>query len=461
VILAPARPRLSLPNKFTPRPYQIPTLAALDGGKLRSINFWPRRAGKDLTFCHYTAKKAFERVGMYVHLLPTAKQAKKVVWDAIDNEGRRVLDWAFPKELRESTNESEMKIRFINGSVWQLAGADYFDALVGSNPVGLVMSEASLTDPMAWNYLRPILAGNGGWAAFITTARGYNWTYRMLQQAKLDPKNWHHSFLTCDDTGHMTVETLAQERAEMPDEMFRQEYYNDFSAANVGAILGKYLEAAEREGRMVPSIERELHARVIVSSDIGYRDKAAFWWWQVRKGGFELIDYDEGSGMDAEEWIERLRTKPRANTIYLPHDARVKTFQSRHSTVSQFLAANIADEVRVNSVSKKADSINAARTVIRHCRFDTTRCAEGIEALRNWAFKYSEENRSFGAEPNHDWSSHGSDAFAEGAKVLQLEVAPKAPPPPPEAPTQPLYPFGTLDDLWSKHGQHTARRTRI
>jgi phage terminase large subunit len=461
VILTPARPRISLPNKFTPRPYQIPTLAALDSGKLRSINFWPRRAGKDLTFCHYTAKKAFERVGMYVHLLPTAKQAKKVVWDAIDNEGRRVLDWAFPKELRESTNESEMKIKFINGSLWQLAGADYFDALVGSNPVGLVMSEASLTDPMAWNYLRPILAGNGGWAAFITTARGYNWTYRMLQQAKSDTKNWHHSFLTCDDTKHMTVETLEQERGEMPDEMFRQEYYNDFSAANVGAILGKYLEQAERDGRMVPSIERDLHAKIIISSDIGYRDKAAFWWWQVRPGGFELIDYDEGSGMDAEEWIERLRTKTRANTIYLPHDARVKTFQSRHSTVSQFLAANISDEVRVNAVSKKADSINAARTVIRHCRFDTSRCAEGLEALRNWAFKYSEENRSFGAEPSHDWASHGSDAFAEGAKVLQLEVAAPPPPPPPEAATVPLYPFGTLDSLWEKHSQHTAKRSRI
>jgi hypothetical protein len=457
---APEGPRIRLPNNFTPRPYQLRTLAALDGGKLRSVDFWPRRAGKDLTFCHYTAKKAFQRIGMYVHLLPTAKQAKKVVWDAIDNEGRRVLDWCFPKELRESTNESEMKIRFNNGSIWQLAGADYFDALVGSNPVGLVMSEASITDPMAWNYLRPILAGNGGWAAFITTARGYNWTHRMLVQAKKDPANWHWSHLTCDDTKHMTPEVLAMERAEMPDEMYRQEYYNDFSAANVGAILGKYLEQAERDGRIVPAIDRDLHARIIISSDIGYRDKAAFWWWQIRRGGFELIDYDEGSGMDAEEWIPRLKDKPRANTMYLPHDARVKTFQSRHSVLSQFLAGNVADEVKCSPVSKKADSINAARTVIKHCRFDAERCEDGLEALRNWAFKYSEENRSFSAEPDHNWASHGSDAFAEGAKVLQLEL-PKAAPPPVQEPVGAVYQFGNLDSLWAQRESQKTRRTRV
>jgi phage terminase large subunit len=259
----------------------------------------------------------------------------------------------------------------------------------------------------------------------------------------------------------MTPATLDMERAEMPDEMFRQEYFNDFSAANVGAILGKYLEQAQREGRITPGLERDLHARVIISSDIGYRDKAAFWWWQIKRGGFDLIDYDEGSGMDAEEWIERLRGRTRANTIYLPHDARVKTFQSRHSVVSQFLHANISDEVRVNPVSKKMDSINAARTVIKHCRFDSATCEDGVEALRNWAFKYSEENRTFGSEPDHNWASHGSDAFAEGAKVLQLELAPAEPPPPPEAPTAPLYPFGNLDSLWSQHAKHTARRTRV
>lgn len=455
-----SRQQITLPNKFTPRSYQLPTLQALDAGKLRSINFWPRRAGKDLTFAHFTAKRAFQRVGTYLHLLPTQKQARKVVWDVLDNEGRRVLDWAFPLELRDATNETEMKIKFVNGSVWQLAGADNFDSLVGTNPVGLVMSEASITDPMAWNYLRPIIAANGGWAAFITTARGYNWTYQMLKNAKTDPA-WHWSFLTCDDTHHLSTEVLASERREMPDELYRQEYYNDFSAANVGAILGPYLERAVKEGRMLPQIERYYGAQIVISSDIGYRDKAAFWWWQVSRGGVDLIDHDEGSGMDAEEWTERLRGKLRANVIYLPHDARAQTFATRHTVIKQFIDANIADEVKISPLTKKQDSINAARMILKHCRFDLSKCADGVEALRNWSFKYSEENRAFSAEPDHNWASHSSDAFSEGAKMLKEIVAPAPVSRIIEVPAAPVYPWGDMDSLWASHDKHARQRRRL
>ena len=450
---------ITLPNNFTPRPYQLDTLSALDAGVLRSVDVWPRRAGKDLTFAHYTAKRMFQRVGLYLHLLPSAKQARKVVWDAIDNDGRRVLDWVFPKELRDGLpNETEMKLRFKNGSIWQLAGADYFDALVGSNPVGFVMSEAALTDPMAWNYLRPILAGNGGWAAFISTPRGYNWFWRMLKHAKTDPA-WHWSHLTTAKTQHISQAALDAERREMPDELFRQEYECDFSAANVGAILGAYIERAEREGRIVPYLPVSLADKIVVSSDIGYRDKAAFWWWRIERGGFSLVDYDEASGLDAEEWIPRIKTRMRPDTLYLPHDARARTFATRHTVVSQFLEGDVANEVRISPLTRKHDSINAARTVLKHCRFDSTKCAEGLEALRNWSFEYKEDNRSFSAEPKHDWSSHGSDAFCEGAKVLQEFVPKKVAAPTIETPaTTPLYGFGSLDSLWSQHDRESRRR---
>ena len=449
---------IQLPNCFTPRNYQLDTLSALDAGVLRSINVWPRRAGKDLTFAHYTAKRAFQRVGLYLHLLPNNKQARKVVWDAIDNEGRRVLDWVFPVQLRENTNETEMKIRFKNGSVWQLAGADFFDALVGSNPVGFVMSEAALTDPQAWNYLRPILAGNGGWAAFISTPRGYNWFWRMLKAAKTNPE-WHWSHLTTNETQHISQAILDSERHEMPDELYRQEYECDFSAANVGAILGPYMERAEREGRLLPTVERYHGERIVVSSDIGYRDKAAFWWWRVERGGFTLLDYDEASGLDAEEWMPRLRAKIRPDVLYLPHDARAKTFATRHTVISQFIEGNVAGEVKISPLTKKMDAINAARTVLKHCHFDATRCVDGIEALRNWAFKYNEDNRSFAAEPDHNWASHGADAFCEGAKMLQV-MLPAKPVEQIIVPDAPMYSFGNLDSLWDAHSAHLRQRQR-
>jgi len=449
---------IALPNGFVPRELgQKSAMRYFDSGGLRGVYCWPRRYGKDLTFVHQTCKAMHERTGMYLHMLPNHKQARKVIWDGFDNDGRRIIDTVFPPEIRESKNETEMKIVLKCGSLWQLVGSDYYDSIVGANPVGLVMSEAALSDPRAWNYFRPMLAGNGGWSAFISTPRGRNWFHSLLQYAKNDPM-WDWSHLTAYDTQHIPAHVLDDERKQMPDELFRQEYLCDFSAANIGAIFGKYMEQAEREGRIVDALPPDPMAEVRVSSDIGFRDKASFIWWRVMRGGFEIIDYDEGTGLDAEEWIERLRERPRASLLYLPHDARAKTFQSRHTVVEQFIKANVADEVRVNPQRKKQDSINAGRKVLRSVRFDGTRAASLVEALHAYQYRYDEEQRVFSSEPLHDWSSHAADAFMEGASALQDYVAPPAPPKPFEQVTQPLHHAFKLDDLWSTCGPTAGSR---
>jgi hypothetical protein len=450
---------IELPNGYTPRELgQKSAMRYFDNGGLRGVYCWPRRYGKDLTFVHQTCKAMHERRGMYLHMLPNHKQARKVIWDGFDNDGRRIIDTVFPPEIRESKNETEMKIVLKCGSLWQLVGSDYYDSIVGANPIGLVMSEAALSDPRAWNYFRPMMAGNGGWASFISTPRGRNWFYSLLQYAKSDPM-WDWSHLTAYDTQHIPPHVLEDERKQMPDELFRQEYLCDFSAANIGAIFGKYMEAAEREGRIVEALPPDPMASLIISSDIGYRDKAAFWWWRVMRGGFELVDYDEGTGLDAEEWIERLRNDhPRAERIYLPHDAKVKTFQSRHSVVEQFLKANIAGDIIVNPQRKKKDSINAGRMVLKSVRFDAAKCAVGIEALHAYHYKYDEEQKTFSSEPEHDWSSHAADAYMEGASALQDYVAPPAPPKPHEQLTQPMHNAFKLDDLWSTCGPGQGAR---
>ena len=432
-------------------------MSYFDSGGLRACEVWSRRAGKDLTMIHQACKMALQRVGLYLHTLPNHKQARKVVWDNITNGGLPLLRTAFPDAIVANRNETEMKIVLRNGSIFQLVGADYFDSIVGANPVGLTMSEAALTDPNAWNYLRPILAANGGWAAFISTPRGKNWCWKLLQLAKRPGSTWHWSHRNAHELGHISAEVLAHEREEMADELYRQEYDCDFSAANVGAIFGRWMEAADRSGRVVEQgIQINPNDELIISSDLGRRDKAAFWWWRPCLGGADLVDYDEGSGMDAEEWLVRLRDKPRASVLWLPHDARVKTFQSRHSVVEQFLAADIADEVRVNPVSSKRDQINAGRKMLPHVRFDGIKCAEGIEALWDYHFKWDIEQKIFSSEPDHNWSSHAADAYMGGAQVLE-DYVPKTPAS--KRPiTAPMSHTFSLDQLWQTVGTGDQHR---
>jgi len=302
-----------------------------------------------------------------------------------------------------------------------------------------------------------MLAGNGGWAAFISTPRGYNWFHDLIQMARSSPDGWFHSHLGVKDTKHISEAVLAGERREMPDELYRQEYDCDFSAANVGAIFGRYVEQMEKQGRIC-AVETgdDHHSEIIVTSDIGYRDKAAFVWWRRLRGGFEIFHYDDGSGMDAEEWIPRLRTQPRADIMLLPHDAKAKSFASKKSVIETFLLDRPWPncDIRVNEQRKKADSINAGRLMLRRIRISSGEaCKPFLQALRSYSYEYDEETKTFNAEPRHDWSSHPADAYMEGAAKLEL------PPPPPEKTTiivPPLHRTFTLDQLHETVGYHST-----
>ncbi len=381
-----------------------------------------------------------KRKGNYWHMLPKANQARKAMWEAINpRSGKRRIDEAFPVELRDKYNDHEMVLGMC-GSTWQVLGSDNYDALVGSPPIGLNFSEWALSDPASWAYLRPIIAENSGWVIFNTTPRGKNHAYRTFKAAEKEP-NFFAQRLTALDTDVFTKETLDAELRQLINEYgpdygqakFDQEYMCSWDAANLGAILGRWLQRAHTQNRITDGIFDPYGAPIEISADIGFRDTAAWWFWQPRKDGFGIVDYLSGSGMEAHDWIGKLREhcEMRGYTlgkIWLPQDARAKTFGSRHSPMEQFLAAFGSNVVRMVPPTKILDRINAARTVIERCVFDATNCDEGIEALSAWQFEYDDERKEFSKEPRHDWSSHGSDSMSYGALVMrEREIEDKVP----------------------------------
>ena len=218
---------VTIPHAFVPRAYQLPLLKALESGKTRALIVWNRRSGKDKTCFNFMIKKAFEKVGTYFYFLPTYSQAKKVIWDNIDNDGFKMLEH-IPNELIESTNGTELKIELVNGSIIQLIAADEFKKSgVGTNPVGVVFSEYSITDPEAWKFVSPILAVNGGWAIFNFTPRGMNHAWQLLQKVKENDK-WFVEILTNNETQVLQGDALEEEKQNLPQDLFEQEYYCKF-----------------------------------------------------------------------------------------------------------------------------------------------------------------------------------------------------------------------------------------
>lgn len=229
---------LTLPHLFTPRAYQLPFLRAMDSGIKRACWVVHRRSGKTKTVLNLAIKKAFERVGAYYHCFPEYGQGRKIVWDGIDKDGNKFLDH-IPMGIRESTNNSEMKIKLINGSLYQIIGADNYDSLVGPNPVGIILDEWAVSDryPQAWDYFRPILVENGGWAAFPFTPRGRNHGWNLYQMALSNP-NWFCQLLTTDDTGAINQDDIQRERESgMSESMIQQEFYCSFLASMENILI--------------------------------------------------------------------------------------------------------------------------------------------------------------------------------------------------------------------------------
>lgn len=331
-----------------------------------------------------------------------------------------------------------MLIRFKNKSTWQVVGSDNFDTLVGSPPIGIVFSEWPLCNPAAWAYLRPILAENKGWALFNGSPRGKNHAYRTYLASKAEPGHFAQ-ILTAYETNVFTKDQLESEKRQLVAEygqeyglsVFDQEYGCSFEAANLGAILGRALVRAESEGRIsdLGAYDKE-GSPIEISSDIGRRDASSWWFWQPCVGGYRIVDFDKDSGLDAEEWCDRLNRKAteqgyKIGRVWLPHDARAKTFAAKRSAVEIFISKFGIDRVRVVPDSSIPDRINAARRIITKCAFHKENTEVGRDGLSAWAYVYDEERKEFGKEPDHNWASHDGDAFSYGALVMEEREPPK------------------------------------
>jgi len=90
------------------------------------------------------------------------------------------------------------------------------------------MSEYSVNNPEVWNFIRPILAVNGGWIIFNFTPRGQNHAFKLLEIAKDNPE-WFTEVLTVNETKVLSPEDIERERREgMSEAMIDQEYFCKF-----------------------------------------------------------------------------------------------------------------------------------------------------------------------------------------------------------------------------------------
>ena len=388
-----------------------------------------RRAGKTVACVNELVTRALyskKKRPRYAYIAPQLKQAKKIAWEYLKE---------YTQGVAEKTSESELYVRLKgNGAEICIYGADNPDSFRGQYFDGVVLDEYGDMSPSVWGkIILPTLADRKGWAVFIGTFKGKNHFYRIWRRSQgldlaegEDPNyfraNWFSFILKASESGILSKEELMLQRTEQDEEEYQQEYECNPNAAVKGTYYSKIL--ANMDDHINSRLaDWDAEFPVEVFTDLGIGDSTALWFVQQRPDGFALIDYEEEHGKNLEFYYEMWRNKPyRYSNIWVPHDARARTLQTGKATLQLIIEEDLRDPfprfsrtdassfIKIVPKLDVQDGINAVRKILPKCWF-SPKAEEGVEALRAYKRLWNEDKGIFHEEPDHDWASHGSDAF--------------------------------------------------
>lgn len=162
--------------------------------------------------------------GTYWYVAPLRTQAKKIVWD--DPE---MLSKYIPFDIWKDRNNTELVVKFPNGSILYVLGADNPDSLRGPNPRGTVLDEYGDMKMDVWSaILQPIVVSNpNAWCWFVGTPKGKNEFWHKLVFAK-EHKGWAYSILPASKSGLLNAEQIEMAKSSTTQAFYEQEYECSF-----------------------------------------------------------------------------------------------------------------------------------------------------------------------------------------------------------------------------------------
>lgn len=184
-----------------------------------------------------------------------------------------------------------------------------------------------------------------------------------------------------------------------------------------GAIYKSEFEQIKRENRIC-KVPHDPNLPVYTSWDLGILDSTAIWFFQIYGKEVRVIDYYEANNEPLSHYARILDEKAqsfgyRYEKHFAPHDIAARDLSSGVSREQTM--ATLGYRMTKGARLGVEDRIEATRQMLRNCWFDADKCKYGVKALQNYRREFNDKLEQFKATAVHDWASHGSDAFGEGA----------------------------------------------
>lgn len=221
---------------------------------------------------------------------------------------------------------------------------------------------------------------------------------------------------------------LEQEREDClrdnPDQ-YPHIWEGDYVTVVEGAYFAQHLAMARKDGR-IGHVSADPLLPIKLICDIGGTGSKsdAFVIWAAQFVGREIrwLNYYEAVGQPLAAHLNWMRSHgytPNAVEIILPHDGATNDKVYAVSYESAFRDAGYRVTVVPNQGRGAAKlRIEAARRLFPSMWFNEDACKGGLDAL-GWYHEKKDEIRNIGLGPEHDWASHGADAFGLGCVAYE------------------------------------------
>jgi phage terminase large subunit len=281
------------------------------------------------------------------------------------------------------------------------------------------VEEAQSVSPRSLALLRPTIRAPGSELWFSWNPRRKNDPVdEMLRGSELPTgavvakANWSDNPWFPDE-----LENERQDCLRMKPDHYDHIWEGGYATVTEGAYYAQCLSQAKAEKR-IGHVAFDPLMTVRLFFDIGgtgaRADACSIWPAQFIGREIRTRDYYEAVGQPLAAHINWLRSKgygPERAQIWLPHDGATNDKVYAVSYESALREAGYKVTVIPNQGKGAAAArVEAGRRRFPSIWFDEETTQAGRDAL-GWYHEKKDEARNIGLGPEHDWSSHGADAF--------------------------------------------------
>ena len=342
------------------------------------------------------------------YLASTQKAAKAICWDMLTKITKDTDAKLSAYELSATWPENNAKVQLLSTFDFQKHRGIYAD--------NVVFDETALMPPAAWTQVfRPALADRLGRASFLGTPAGRGFFHDLFRYGQ-DPEleNWASWLYTVHDTDVIAPDEIADLKATMPARDFAQEFECSWDVGHPGAFYANEMDAMAEQGRIC-AVDYIPQLPVMASWFLPKTDGAVVTFWQQHDQELRCFDEIWEQHTTVSDVVDLVTRKPFKVEQHIAPTALVDV-KHHASRIGQARALGL--RFKPARPLKGIEGIYAAKPVLKAAKFDQERCADTLEALRQYHASYDEVARVYDHKPVVDWTNDHAGSVATFAAIF-------------------------------------------